>query len=79
MKESKTAREWFEQAKSDGREWADEAMREHDNNPEYVKRTRFYFFASLRSALFFGFDWRIASAGYDFWEKIYDDLVKPLS
>lgn len=71
MKESKTAREWFLQAKAEGHEWADEALREHGKMPPCDKRKRFH---SLRNALFGAFTWRRTSAGYDFWEKIHEEL-----
>lgn len=76
MKELKTAREWFEQAKSDGREWADEAMREHKKWPLYSAGAKF---ESMDDAISCAFLWKKTKAGYKFWRKIYDDMQNPLS
>lgn len=71
MSESKTAREWFLQAKAEGYKWADEALREYEAKPLYDKDENF---CTMDSAIFDAFDWRTTSAGHDFWKKVYLDL-----
>lgn len=63
----KTTRQWFEQAQLEGYEWAEQALRNMDNNiPAYY----------LSSALIFGFDWPDSPQGDAYWTEIFDDLFE---
>ena len=61
----KTTRQWFEQALSEGYEWAGQALENMDINipVDY-----------LSDALIYGFDWYDSSQGDAYWTEIHNDL-----
>ena len=62
----KTTRQWFEQALSEGYEWAEQALENVDiDEPWY----------HLSDALF-GFDWHDSPQGEAYWTEIYANLYE---
>lgn len=61
----KTTRQWFEQALSEGYDWAEQALENMD-----IDEPEFY----LSDALFNGFDWHDSPQGDAYWTEIYNDL-----
>ena len=61
--EEKTVIEWLEQAKADGRDWADAAIKNTDT-PDAVQR-------SLSKALAAAFVWKLSPEGSDYWIKVH--------
>lgn len=66
--ESKTILEWFEQAKAEGLEWADAAIK----NTKKHKAARPS--ESMREAVISAFVWEDSPEGYEFWSEIERDL-----
>lgn len=69
--EKKTILEWLEEAKQQGYDWADAAIRNYDPNfllkyPSDVD--------SLSDTLIFAFSWDKSPEGRDYWEPIVDKL-----
>ena len=63
----KTTRQWFEQALSEGYEWAEQALKNMDTDePEFY----------LSDALLSGFDWSDSQQGDAYWAEIYDNLYE---
>ena len=63
----KTTRQWFEQALSEGYEWAEQALENMDTDePEFY----------LSDALFKGFDWHDSPQGEAYWTEIYANLYE---
>ena len=60
----KTTRQWFEQALSEGYDWAEQALENMDINEPYF---------CLSDALF-SFDWHDSTQGVAYWTEIYNDL-----
>lgn len=60
----KTTRQWFEQALSEGYEWAGQALENMD-----IDEPSFY----LSDALY-SFDWHDSPQGDAYWTEIYNDL-----
>ena len=63
----KTTRQWFEQALSEGYEWAEQALKNMD-----IDEPEFY----LSDALFNGFDWPDSPQGEAYWAEIHDNLFE---
>ena len=63
----KTTRQWFEQALSEGYEWAEQALKNMD-----IDEPEFY----LSDALFKGFSWPDSPQGDAYWAEIYDNLFE---
>ena len=61
----KTTRQWFEQALSEGYEWAEQALKNMDIDELEL---------CLSYALFNGFDWPDSPQGDAYWAEIYNDL-----
>jgi len=66
--ESKTALEWFEEAKQKGHEWAQLAI----NNISKDWLTKY---ASMSNALAWSFDWEATPEGLAFWGKLHDVVL----
>ena len=63
----KTTRQWFEQALSEGYEWAEQALKNMDTDePEFY----------LSDALLSGFDWSDSQQGDAYWAEIYNKLFE---
>ena len=63
----KTTRQWFEQALSEGYEWAEQALKNMD-----IDEPEFY----LSDALLNGFDWHDSPQGEAYWTEIFDNLFE---
>ena len=63
----KTTRQWFEQALSEGYEWAEQALKNMD-----IDEPEFY----LSDALLNGFDWPDSPQGEAYWTEIYANLYE---
>ena len=64
MKAKKTIRQWFEQALSEGYEWAEQALENMDTDELCF---------CLSDALF-SFSWPDSPQGDAYWTEIYNDL-----
>lgn len=69
----KTRMQWFEEAKANGAEWVDAAIRNATLEPLgegriYIKKT------SLSSALSGAFVWITSPEGHEYWETIYQKI-----
>jgi hypothetical protein len=62
---SKTALEWFEQAKQKGHEWAQLAIG-NISGDLLIK------YASMSESLTWSFDWWKTPEGGEFWDKVHD-------
>lgn len=62
----KTTRQWFEQAKSEGYEWAEQALKNMDNDDTWLR---------LSDALF-SFSWYDSPQGDVYWTEIWDNLFE---
>jgi hypothetical protein len=63
--ESKTALEWFEEAKQKGHDWAQLAI----NN---ISRSSLMKHSSMSKALALSFVWEETPEGLEFWGKLHD-------
>lgn len=66
--EKKTIPEWFEQAKADGLEWADAAIKNIEE-PSWNAN-------SMYKALEMGFVWMDTAQGFVYWDEIAESLDK---
>jgi len=64
-----TIKEFFEQAKSDGHEWADAAITNMIECPKEFMGAKEV--NSLSGAIFNGFSWRKSKEGFEYWENIW--------
>ena len=62
----KTTRQWFEQALSEGYEWAEQALKNMDTDGPWV---------CLSDALF-SFYWDDSPQGEAYWTEIWDNLFE---
>ena len=69
----KTILEWLNEAKEQGYEWADAAIRNYD--PKFADFGENKQLDTLSDALDGAFDWQDNPEGEDFWVKIHMDLV----
>ena len=60
----KTTRQWFEEALSEGYEWAEQALKNMDTDDTWY---------CLSDALF-SFNWYDSPQGDAYWTEIYNDL-----
>lgn len=66
----KTIKQWFEQAKEQGYEWADSALKyteDYDNSGKLMAD-------SLKNAIDSGFCWEDTEEGEDYWFDIWKTL-----
>ena len=61
--------EWFEEAKQQGYDWADAAIRNYNPNYAIIKETK-----TLSAALTRAFSWRKSPEGSEFWVRIDESL-----
>ena len=66
----KTIKQWFEQAKEQGYEWADSALDYAQNNADLEKLMT----DSLKNAIDSGFCWEDTEEGEDYWFDIWKTL-----
>lgn len=68
----KTILEWFEEAKANGAEWADNAINTtiELRGPERLKYPVF----SLANALYFAFAWHESVEKHRYWQLIYQKI-----
>jgi|688.fasta_scaffold195806_2 hypothetical protein len=66
-----TIKEFFEQAKSDGHEWADAAIVNMTECPKQFTWTNKV--ESISGAIFNGFSWRRSKEGFEYWDRIWDE------
>ena len=66
----RTIKQWLEEAKQQGHDWADAAIRNYypDYSDDNTSDTLCY-------ALLMAFDWEYSPEGDAFWSEIYEDLV----
>ena len=69
----KTILEWLEEAKEQGAEWADAAIRNYNPNYAIIKETK-----TLSAALIKAFSWRKSPEDYLYWNRVYEILTTPL-
>lgn len=65
----KTILEWLNEAKHQGHEWADAAIRNHD--PNFFKKKNVL---SLSDALLHAFNWDVAPEKDGYWESVFDSI-----
>lgn len=70
----KTILKWLEEAKQQGYDWADAAIRNYD--PEFSGLNNV---KSLTDAIFFAFHWPNSPEGDAFWKSVTDSLNRPSS
>jgi len=66
----KTIKQWFEQAKEQGYEWADSALDYAQNHADLEKLMT----DSLKNAIDSGFCWEDTEEGEDYWFDIWKTL-----
>ena len=66
----KTIKQWFEQAKEQGYEWADSAL-QYAQNHAYLEKLMT---DSLKNAIDSGFCWEDTEEGEDYWFDIWKTL-----
>lgn len=69
----KTILEWLEEAKQQGYDWADAAIRNYNPNYAIIKETK-----TLSAALIKAFSWRKSPEDYPYWNRVYESLKAPL-
>ena len=67
--EKKTILQWFEQAKAEGLEWADAAIKNTKKNKGERPSE------SMREAVLSAFIWEITPEGHEFWSEIESNLL----
>lgn len=70
----KSIKKWLEEAKQQGYDWADAAIRNY--NPEFSGLNNV---KSLTDAIFFAFHWPNSPEGDAFWKSVTDSLNRPSS
>ena len=72
----KTIKQWFEQAKEQGYEWADSALQYAEDyyNPEDYDNPEDVMADSLLDAVAYGFFWYDTEEGEDYWFDIWKTL-----
>lgn len=72
----KTIKQWFEQAKEQGYEWADSALQYAEDyyNAEYYDNPEDVMADSLKNAIDSGFCWEDTEEGEDYWFDIWKTL-----
>ena len=68
----KTILEWLEEAKQQGCDWADAAIRNYNPNYEIIKETK-----TLPAGLAKAFSWRKSPEDYPYWNRVYEILTTP--
>ena len=68
----KTILEWLEEAKQQGYDWADAAIRNYNPNYAIIKETK-----TLSAALIKAFSWGKSPEDYPYWDRVYEILTTP--
>ena len=68
----KTIKQWFEEAKEQGYEWADAALQYAENHAKEFPGELFA--DSLQDAVAYGFIWNETNEKQDYWWEVYKTL-----
>ena len=68
----KTILQWLEEAKQQGYEWADAAIRNYNSNYAIIKETK-----TISAALIKAFSWRKSPEGFPYWNMVFEILTTP--
>lgn len=69
-----TIKDWFLWAKEAGYDWADQAIKEFENDDDYEQNCEISC-DSLREAIRLAFIWGYSENGYDYWDVIYGEVM----
>ena len=69
----KSILEWLNEAKQQGYEWADAAIRNYNSNYAIIKEVE-----TLSSALIKAFSWRKSPEGFPYWNRVFEIITTPL-
>ena len=64
--------EWLEEAKQQGYDWADAAIRNYNSNYAIIKEVE-----TLSAALIKAFSWRKSPEGFPYWTRVFEILTTP--